>query len=245
VGSRPLIGVSTYRETASWGAWTFPAVLLPAGYATFVQRAGGLPMLLPPGAPDPVDAARETVAALDGLLVAGGADLDPALYGAEPGPHTGPLRPDRDRWESALLRAALDRDLPVLAVCRGMQLLNVLRGGTLVQHLPEAVGHDGHAREPGRMGRHAVRLAPGSLPERLLGAEAEVRTYHHQAVGALGTGIEAAGWAADGTVEAVVLTGRAFVLGVQWHPEAGDDPRLFEALVARARHRPAFRAPAP
>jgi gamma-glutamyl-gamma-aminobutyrate hydrolase PuuD len=172
---------------------------------------------------------------IDGLLLTGGADVDPALYGAEPLATTQAPRPDRDVWELALVAGALDRDLPVLAVCRGAEVLNVARGGTLQQHLPAVVGHDGHLPEPGIVGTTRVRLKPGSPAAALLGSETKVACYHHQAIDRLGTGVEAVGWADDGTIEAVTVPGHRFVLAAQWHPEETDDGRLFAALVAAAR----------
>ncbi|GAU66195.1 putative peptidase C26 family protein [Streptomyces sp. NBRC 110611] len=223
----PLIGVSTYQEEAGWGVWTLPAALLPAGYPRLVQRSGGLPVLLPPGEPA---TAAATVARLDGLVIAGGADVAPDRYGAEPHPRTGPPALDRDAWELALIEAALTGGVPLLGICRGLQLLNVALGGTLVQHL------DGHAGPPGVFGYHDVEPVPGTLLGRALPEPVSVPTYHHQAVDRLGSGLLASAHAADGTVEALELPdARAFTLGVQWHPEAGDDPRVMDALVAAAR----------
>jgi putative glutamine amidotransferase len=224
----PLIGISTYLEdSVRWGVWDRPAALLPDGYHRAVQRAGGLAALLPPdGAPG---AARAAVARLDGLVVAGGPDVDPARYGAARDPRTGPPAPERDAWEAALVAAALELGVPLLGVCRGLQVLNVVRGGTLVQHL------DGHGGPPGVFGEHEVRPVPGTRLAGMLGAgPLSVPTYHHQAVAALGDGLAVAAHAADGTVEAVEMPGCPFVLAVQWHPEAGRDPALFAALVEAA-----------
>jgi gamma-glutamyl-gamma-aminobutyrate hydrolase PuuD len=197
-----------------------------------VTAAGGLPVLLPPVPAS--DAARRAVDGIDALLLTGGADVEPVRYGAEPLATTQAPRPDRDGWEADLLAAALDCDLPVLAICRGAQVLNVAFGGTLHQHVPDLVGHQGHQPGPAVLGATPVRLAEGSLAAAILGDEVKVPCYHHQSVDRLGAGVEAVGWADDGMIEAVVLTGRRFVLGVQWHPEDGDDPRLFDALVAAA-----------
>jgi gamma-glutamyl-gamma-aminobutyrate hydrolase PuuD len=183
-------------------------------------------------------AARRAVDGIDGLLLTGGADVEPGRYEAEAQATTQAARPDRDDWETDLLAEALARDLPVLAICRGLQVLNVAAGGTLHQHVPDLVGHTGHQPAPAVLGTTAVRLAPGSLAGAILGAEVKVPCYHHQAVDRLGTGVEAVGWADDGVVEAVVLQDRRFVLGVQWHPEDGDDPRLFHALTTAATHVP-------
>ena len=226
---RPVIGISTYREQARWGAWDVPAVLLPASYADAVAAGGGEPVLLPTGA-----GTAEVVARLDGLVLAGGADVEPARYGAAPGPHT-VARPDRDAAEFLLLQAALDRDLPLLAICRGMQLLDVALGGGLLQHLPDVEGAASHQRAPGVFERREVRTAPGSELHRLLGPTAAVDCHHHQALDRIAPGLTPSAWAEDGVVEAVEATGRRFCLGVQWHPETGEDRRLFDALVDAAR----------
>lgn len=228
--SRPVIGITTYRETARWGVWNCPAVLVPADYVRQVSGAGAVPVLLPPIAAD-----VEVLDRLDGLVLAGGADVDPARYGAERSSRTGPAADDRDEAELALLAAAVERDLPVLAVCRGLQLLTVLRGGTLVQHLPDVVGSDVHVPAPGTYGDNAVRVAPGSRLARLIGTDAVWACHHHQAVERLGDGLTATAWAQDGTVEAAELEGARFVVGVQGHPEVGDDARLFAGLVEAAR----------
>ncbi len=229
---RPVIGITTYRETARWGVWNCPAVLVPADYVRQVSGAGAVPVLLPPIA-DGVDVLDR----LDGLVLAGGADVDPARYGAERSPRTGPAATDRDDAELVLLAGALERDLPVLAVCRGLQLLTVLRGGSLVQHLPDVVGNDAHVPAPGSYGDNAVRIAPGSRLAGLVGTEAVWACHHHQAVDRLGDGLTAVAWADDGTVEAAELDGARFVVGVQGHPEVGDDARLFAGLVEAARGR--------
>ncbi len=232
MSSRPVIGITTYRETARWGVWNCPAVLVPADYVRHVSGAGAVPVLLPPIAGD-----VEVLDRLDGLVVAGGADVDPARYGAERSPRTGPAAADRDEAELALLAAAVERDLPVLGVCRGLQLLTVLRGGTLVQHLPDVVGSDVHVPSPGTYGDNSVRVAPGSRLAGLIGLEAVWACHHHQAVEVLGAGLTAVAWAEDGTVEAAELEGARFVLGVQGHPEVGDDARLFAGLVEAASAR--------
>jgi gamma-glutamyl-gamma-aminobutyrate hydrolase PuuD len=229
----PRIGLPTYVEHATWGPWDRSAALLPAAYVDCVVRAGGLPVLLAPV--DLPGAAEAAVEALDGLLLTGGADLDPGVYGAERDPETKGLRPDRDRWDQALLAAALARDLPVLAVCRGLQVLDVALGGTLHQHVPDVVGHEGHRPVPGTYGTTHVTLEPGSLVATALGEELDVPCHHHQAVDRVADALTAVGRADDGLVEAVEMPGRSFVVGVQWHPEDSDDQRLFEALVAAAR----------
>ncbi|MGW1169177.1 gamma-glutamyl-gamma-aminobutyrate hydrolase family protein [Streptomyces sp. NPDC002550] len=224
---RPLIGISTYLESgARWGVWELDAALLPAGYPRLVQRAGGLAAMLPPDTPE---RAAETVARLDALVIAGGPDVDPARYGAEREPRTGPPAAARDAWELALIEAALDAAMPVLGICRGMQLLNVALGGTLVQHL------EGHAEVVGVFGGHPVKPVPGSLYAGIVPEETTVPTYHHQAVDRLGAGLVPSAYAADGTVEAVELPAdRGWVLGVQWHPEMGEDLRVMSALVTAA-----------
>ncbi|MCT9004472.1 gamma-glutamyl-gamma-aminobutyrate hydrolase family protein [Streptomyces rhizosphaerihabitans] len=224
--SRPLIGVSTYLEVgARWGVWELEAALLPAGYPRLVQRAGGLAVMLPP---DDSALAPETVARLDAVVVAGGPDVDPLRYGAERSPRTGPPAPERDDWELALIRAALDSGTPLLGICRGHQLLNVALGGTLVQHL------DGHVKDTSVVGHHEVTPVPGTRYAALAPEPCEVPTYHHQAVDRLGDGLTVCAHAADGTVEAIELPGPAWVLGVQWHPEMGDDLRVMRGLVAAA-----------
>ncbi|MFB7636492.1 gamma-glutamyl-gamma-aminobutyrate hydrolase family protein [Streptomyces sp. NPDC056149] len=223
----PLIGISTYQEEARWGVWTLPAALLPAGYPRLVQRSGGLPAMLPPGDPE---TAAATVARLDGLVIAGGADVSPARYGAEPHPRTGPPALDRDAWELALIEAALAARVPLLGICRGLQLLNVALGGTLVQHL------EGHVGPPGVFGRHEIAAVPGTLLSAALPEPVAVPTYHHQAVDRLGRGLVVSAYAEDGTVEALELPDApALTLAVQWHPEAGDDTRVMETLVTAAR----------
>lgn len=224
--TRPLIGVSTYLESAArWGVWELEAALLPVGYPRLVQRAGGLAAMLPPD--DPRHAAA-AVARLDGLVIAGGPDVEPVRYGAEREPRTGPPAPERDAWELALIEAALAAGLPLLGICRGMQLLNVALGGTLLQHI------EGHAEVVGVFGGHAVKPVPGSLYAEVVPEETFVPTYHHQAVDRLGTGLVPSAYAADGTVEAVELPSANWVLGVQWHPEMGEDARVMGALVEAA-----------
>ncbi|MEU1851627.1 gamma-glutamyl-gamma-aminobutyrate hydrolase family protein [Streptomyces sp. NPDC019990] len=222
-----MIGVSTYLESgARWGVWELEAALLPSGYPRLVQRAGGLAAMLPPDDPQYAAAA---VARLDGLVVAGGPDVEPARYGAEREPRTGPPARERDAWELALIDAALASGLPLLGICRGMQLLNVALGGTLAQHL------EGHAEVVGVFGEHAVKPVPGTLYAAVVPEETSVPSYHHQAVDRLGEGLVASAYAVDGTVEAVELPAReGWVLGVQWHPEMGEDVRVMRGLVEAA-----------
>jgi len=233
-GVRPVIGITAYVEPARWGVWDLVATLLPHRYVEHVVAAGGRPVLLPPYADFEDGDAADLVGRLDGLLLAGGADIDPQRYGAQRHVATTGLRPDRDASELGFLRAALDTDTPVLGVCRGMQLLTVAAGGTLHQHLPDVVGSQAHRPAPGQYGDHPVRLDPRSRVGRILGGTVDVRSYHHQGIASTGTAT-AVGWAAEGTVEAVELPDHRFVLGVLWHPEAGADPRLFRAFVDAAR----------
>jgi len=229
--SRPLIGITTYVEPASWGHWQLDAALIPYDYVRSVEQAGGRALLVPPS----TEAIEETLDALDGLVLSGGADVDPDSYGAVAHPETSGTRPERDAGELALLQAALARDMPVLAVCRGFQILNVARGGDLDQHLPDAVGHELHREVTGVFSEHGVRIEDGSRLGSLLGDEhAPVKSHHHQGVGRVGEGLREVAWADDGTVEGLEDPERRFALGVLWHPEAGEDARLFEALVAEA-----------
>ncbi|MFI8964310.1 gamma-glutamyl-gamma-aminobutyrate hydrolase family protein [Streptomyces sp. NPDC053493] len=222
---KPLIGVTTYLDQARWGVWDLPAALLPAAYPRLVRESGGLAVMLPPDEPD---AAAETVARLDGLVIAGGADVEPVRYGAEPDPRTGPPARARDSWELALIEAALAAGTPLLGICRGMQLLNVALGGTLVQHL------EGHTEAVGVMGRHPVTPVPGTRYAALVPERTSVPTYHHQCVDVLGKNLVVSAHAADGTVEAVELPAPVWALGVQWHPEMGEDLRVMRALVEAA-----------
>lgn len=233
---RPVVGVTTYTENARWPGWTRQAALLPQVYVDSVARAGGVPVLLPPHAADePDDAATAVVAALDAIVLSGGADVDPVHYGEARGPRTR-TRPERDEWELAVLRAALERRMPVLAVCRGMQLLNVACGGTLHQHLPDVLdGSTAHQPGTGAFGTTEVRVTPASRLAAIVGRRVTVSCHHHQAVRVLGNGLGAAAWAADETIEAVEHFDHEFVVGVQWHPEEdAADARLFRALVAAA-----------
>jgi putative glutamine amidotransferase len=229
-GSRsPLVGLTAYGERAAFGVWDVEAVLLPRSYTDMVIEAGGVPVLLPPR----VEAAG-AVERLDAVVLAGGADIGADHYGAPPHPRTGAPRPDRDETELAVLARALELGLPVLGVCRGAQLLNVALGGSLTQHLPDVVGHSGHNPQPGVFGTVTVELDPAGRIGGLLGPTVLTQCHHHQAIDRLADGLVVTGRAADGTIEAVELAGREFVLGVQWHPEQ-DDQRLFDALVAAAR----------
>jgi putative glutamine amidotransferase len=236
--SRPAIGICAGLTDASWGVWSQRAVLLPFAYVTAIQRAGGLALMIPPD-PELVDAPDQMLDLLDGLILAGGSDIDPAAYGAAPHPETRDTVPARDETEISLTRRALERDLPVLGICRGMQLLNVALGGTLLQHVPDKVGHSEHRRNPGSFdgSDHDVRLTPGSLAARAAAEEIHgTKSHHHQAVAELGDGLEVTGWSAiDDLPEAIEARDRRFALGVQWHPEADKSSRLIAALVEEAR----------
>jgi putative glutamine amidotransferase len=226
----------TAVERARFGVWDEVAALLPFSYARAVQRAGGLALMLPPD-PEATVHPGEVLDRIDALVAAGGCDIDPASYGAPAHPETGGTTPERDEFELALLRGALERDMPVLGICRGMQLLNVARGGGVEQHLPDVVGHENHRHTPGSFADHEVRLEPGSLAARVVGREQEpVRSHHHQALDGLGEGVVATGWAVeDGVVEAIELPERRFAVGVLWHPEEDEQSRVLQALVEEVR----------
>jgi gamma-glutamyl-gamma-aminobutyrate hydrolase PuuD len=232
-----VIGLTTYAERAQCGVWDTEFALLPRNYVEMVSEAGGVPVLLPP-----VDlGAAEIVASLDGLVLSGGADIDPARYGQARHPETTGSHAGRDDWEVRLLEEALPRDLPVLGVCRGLQVLNVGLGGSLTQHLPDAVGHTAHRPAPATFGTSSVRLRKGSRTAGILGAECVVHCHHHQAIDRVASALDVVGWASDGTIEAVEMRASRFVLAVQWHPEEDPtDRRLFAALLDAARqHDPA------
>jgi len=229
--SRPLIGITSYAQDARWGIWHLPAALVPLAYVDSIEEAGGRAFVIPPTE----DGVEETLAMLDGIVFSGGADVDPARYGAQAHPETDSPQTRRDAGELALLRAALERDMPVLAICRGFQLLNVARGGDLVQHLPEQVGNDVHKQVPGEFAIHPVEVKKGTRLAAIVGARSDVTSHHHQALGRVGDGLVETAWAADGTLEGVEDPTMRFAVGVQWHPEAGEDAALFEALVEQAR----------
>jgi putative glutamine amidotransferase len=229
--SKPVIGITTYLTPARFGDWDEEAALIPASYVRAIEAAGGRALLVPPSE----DGVEEILDRLDGLLFSGGSDLDPELYGQEAHHETDGIVAERDRAEIALLKAALERDMPVLAVCRGSQVLNVALGGDLVQHLPEVVGDEKHKHTPGEFADHDVDLAPGTRVQEILGDHAPVKSHHHQGYGQLGEGLREAARAEDGTIEAVEDPSRRFALGVLWHPEAGEDFALFEALIAEAQ----------
>ncbi|HWG63126.1 MAG TPA: gamma-glutamyl-gamma-aminobutyrate hydrolase family protein [Streptosporangiaceae bacterium] len=234
--ARALVGITSHQGPARWGDTIREAVLSPASYCRALELAGALPVLVPPVPPGD---ASGLIRRLDALLLSGGPDVDPCLYGARRHPRTGKADSARDRSEVALARAAADAGLPMLAIGRGMHVLNVARGGTLIQHLPDVVGHDQHAplvggHQPRATGGHAVRIDTASVVGKALGEHAEVRGCHHQAVARLGEGLEAVAWADDQIVEAAELAGHPFGLAVQWHPEDTDDIRVVEAFVTAA-----------
>lgn len=227
---RPLIGITTYAEDARWGANSSHVTMLPSAYVESVNRVGGRAILIPTD-----DPGTDVLDRIDGLILSGGSDVDPARYGQSPHPESS-WRPDRDVSEFLLLEGARERDLPMLAICRGLQLLAVASGGQLHQHLPDALGHDRHrpGNEPAGArisGEHLVRLEPGTRLHKILGDEVAVNSLHHQGIANPG-GLTAAGWCPDdGLLEAAEDPGRSFLVGVQWHPERMTDPRLFDALV--------------
>ena len=237
----PLIGITTYVTQARWSYWDLEAALIPADYVNAVARAGGRPVLLPPV----TIGIDETLDALDAIVFTGGSDIDPELYGAEVHPETFGVHRERDDAELALLRGAIERDLPVLGICRGVQVINVGLGGDLHQHLPDLVGHDGHKHDPpGRFLEHEVALVPGTKLCAVLGESSIVMSHHHQGIGRLGEGLLGVAHAQDGSLEAVEAPGRRFTVGVLWHPEAGKDPALFDSLVQEARRHASTRSPA-
>jgi len=229
---RPIIGITGELEAARWGNWIREAVVTPVSYTRVVERAGGAPVVLPPV---PAHSVPSLIAALDGIVFTDGRDLDPSLYDEEPHAENDPPDFRRDRFELALIRAAIDADIPFLAVDRGMHVLNVARGGTLTQHLPGRLGNDTHRPDPVKLTTHEIELSAASKVGRALGAAAaKVPAGHRQGINRIGRGLLTVAWTQDQVVEAVELQGHAFGIGVQWHPEEADDLALFEALVAAA-----------
>jgi putative glutamine amidotransferase len=229
--ARAFIGITSHMAAARWGDWVREAVLSPQSYSRAVERAGAVPVLIPPIPPGGIP---RLIDRLDGVVFSGGDDVDPALYGAPRHERTDHPDARRDTFELALARAVVEAKLPFLAISRGFHVINVARGGTLEQHLPDAVGHHGHAPDRARLSLHEVRIDPASRLGKLLGEQARVPGSHHQAVARLGDGMEAAAWADDQVVEAAELRGSPFGIGVQWRPEESDDLRLFEALAEAA-----------
>ena len=236
---RPRVGLTTYLQRAQTGVWDVTAGLLPAQYLDGVTRSGGIALLLPPQQVDPTDASR-IIDGLDALVLTGGSDVDPELYGQEPHAETDRPAVTRDAFELALLHCARERGLPVLGICRGAQVLNVALGGSLHQHLPDVVGDERHRAGNAVFTPATVHTEPGSQIAEILGPQADVQCYHHQAIATVGTGLRVGARTEDGVIEGIesVAAGdnSAFCLGVQWHPEENlDDLRVFAALVAAAR----------
>jgi putative glutamine amidotransferase len=233
---RPVIAITSYVEPASWNVWRdVPAALVPHAYVRHVQQAGALALVVPPLGPDASeDDVRDVLARVDGVILAGGVDVEPGRYGQRPHPTVQNARPDRDATELLLARVTAEQDVPLLGVCRGMQVMAVAAGGSLVQHLPDRVGHNGHAPAVGAYGQHDIATDSRSRLRQILGERVTVATYHHQGV-ADAPGHVPTAWSGDGVVEAFEDPAQLFRLGVQWHPEVGTDPRLFEALVAACR----------
>jgi putative glutamine amidotransferase len=233
---RPIIGITGELEAARWGNWIREAVVSPVSYTRAIERAGGAPVILPPV---PSGSIPSLLAKMDALVVAGGGrDVDPSLYNEAPHDQTDVPDHRRDRFEILMIRAAVEADLPFLAISRGLHILNVARGGTLIQHLPDRLGSESHKPDAVKMTTHDVQISAASKLGRVLGATAQVPAAHHQAIDRIGNGLLTVAWTADQVVEAVELQGHKFGIGVQWHPEEGDDARLFEALVAVARPAP-------
>jgi putative glutamine amidotransferase len=233
--ARPVIGICTYLDTVRWGPWEDRVAMVPGGYVGAVQRAGGIAVLLPPD-PAAIDDPDTVLDLVDGLILAGGVDVDPHAYAAEPDPRTDAPNVERDAFELALARRALARDIPLLGVCRGMQVMNVAAGGTLHQHLPDVVGHEEHRHTPGTFADHEVRLEDGSLAARAAGEPVHpTKSHHHQAVDAVADGFVVTGWSTlDELPEAIEAPDRRYALGVQWHPEADETSRLIGSLVEEA-----------
>ncbi len=234
----PRIGICTALEQARWGVWDQPAMLLPRNYIDAVQRAGGVAVMLPP---DPRVTAEPDLALdlIDGLLLAGGADVDPSFYGEQRAPQTVHTVPERDDFELALARRAIERDIPLLGVCRGMQVMNIAQGGTLIQDLPTLLGHSHHCRAPGNFDSadHPVHLAAGSNAAKAAGGEhTGSLSHHHQGIGRLGEDLVVTGWSdLDELPEAIEVPDKRFALGVQWHPEADATSQIIATLVEEAR----------
>ncbi|MFJ3933875.1 gamma-glutamyl-gamma-aminobutyrate hydrolase family protein [Streptomyces sp. NPDC090029] len=223
--SRPVIGIAGYRDRARWNIWDVEATVIQHSFVHGITASGGRALVLPPD-----DRDADVLDRLDGLLLPGGADIDPARYGEARHPATDEPREDRDAGELLLLRAALKRDMPVLGVCRGLQLLALVYGGTLHQHLPDVLGHTEHCPREGVLGEHAVAFTGGSLAATLYGPRTVVNSHHHQGIADSGT-LRVTGRSDDGLAEAAEDPAKRFVLGVQWHPELSDDRALFEAFV--------------
>jgi putative glutamine amidotransferase len=238
--SRPVVGLVGVLERARWSVWDLQAVLVPRLYIDAVHRADGVAVVIPP-VKEGEERIDELLERLDAVILIGGADIDPSTYGAERHAETAGFVPERDLFEVAITRAAFERDMPYLGVCRGMQVMNVAAGGTLRQHLPDDVGHGDHRRSLGTFDNadHDVRLQPGSLAARAAGEERHAtKSHHHQGVDRIGDGLEVTGWSTlDELPEALEAPDRRWFLGVQWHPEADEASELIAALVHEARSR--------
>ncbi|MGL6278170.1 MAG: gamma-glutamyl-gamma-aminobutyrate hydrolase family protein [Gaiella sp.] len=238
--ARPIVGITSYAQPAKWGKWELEAALVPWYYVESVERAGGRALVVPPSEEEP----DEVLDVLDGVVFTGGIDIDPRRYGAQPHATTDAPHEHRDAGELALLARALERDVPTLAICRGFQLLNVVRGGDLEQHVPETVGHEGHREVLGAFSEHPVDVKAGSRLAAIIGERHDgVSSHHHQGIGRVGEGLVETAWAEDGLLEGLEDPSRRFAVGVLWHPEMEEDKRLFEALVAEAARYRAERNP--
>jgi len=229
----PVIGITSTLDRAQSGVWDTTAVFLHWHYGEAIITAGGVVSVLPPQPAFP-DAVAAVLDGVSGLVVTGGGDLDAALYGQGEHPDNDTPHPLRDEWELALALAAVERDMPYLGICRGAQVLNVALGGTLIQHVPDLVGHKRHEGDGDTFGAIGVTTVPGTQIAQLHPAESVVPVYHHQAIDSPGAGLMVSARSEDGIVEAVELPGKAFCVGVQWHPEEDDRTELFEAFIAAA-----------
>lgn len=227
--SAPVIGVTTSVNVRDYETPEQAVVMVPANYPQAIRRAGGIPILLTEG-----DDVETLLARLDGIIIAGGRDVDPARYGEEPHERTDNLRPEQDTWESALIATAIERDLPLLCVCRGHQLLAVERGGRLHQHLPETPGYEKHGATGGEWSNHAVEIDPNSRLGSIIGTNVIGNSGHHQGVADAGD-LTIVGRTEDGLIEALELPGASFLLSMQWHPEMLNQTKVFDALIEAAR----------
>ena len=230
----PVIGLSTYLEPAAMGIWDRTAAVLPRVYIDAVLRAGGVPVALPPQPATP-EAVAAVLDVIDALVIIGGKDVDAALYGQDAHPENDAPRPDRDAWEIALVQGAIARDLPLLGICRGLQVLVVALGGTLVQHLPDLLRSSRYSNGDATFADNPVLIEPGSLVAGMLGASLTVKSYHHQAADRVPPELAVTARGDDGVVQAVEVLGMPFGVAVQWHPEESpEDSRLLTGLVAAA-----------
>jgi len=235
-GPKPIIGLTTYRQQGQTGVWNTEMAMIPAFYIEGITRAGGLAIMLPPQQLSGAEA-KDIVSSLDGLMLCGGRDIDPSRYGQSP--HAEAEQPDklRDDLEEKLLSAAIDADLPFLGICRGAQMLNINRGGTLIQHLPDVVGDNRYQLGNAKFSPADVEVETSSILGSLVGDKvSNAALYHHQAIDELGKGLKITAKTEDGIIEAVELADHPFGVAVQWHPEQTlDDLRIFEGLIEAAR----------